>query len=142
MKGGIPCLLLNSHKLCHKLSQDHFAPHGFKGLYASQFRWEESSSIRGRCLSNFFCLLNLNLHCFALLLVVSDHLLLSFYSFQSLAEVQSRALLVFVAYLLKLLSDSAGCTEVGDMAYFPDVKKLTLALCYNFAGQKPWLQLA
>lgn len=83
-----------------------------------------------------------NLHGFDLFLVVSDHLLLSFYFFQSLAELQSRALLFFVTYLLKLLSETTRFTSVGDMAYFPDVKKLTLALCYNFAGQKQWLQLA
>lgn len=28
------------------------------------------------------------------------------------------------------------------MAYFPDVKKLTVVLCYNFAGKKQWLRLA
>lgn len=109
---------------------------------ASQFRWEESSSIHRRCPSNFFFLVNPNLFCFALLLAVSDHLLFSFYSFEPLAELQSRALLFFVACLLKLLSDSTRFTLVGDMAYFPDVKKLTLALCYNFAGQNQWLQLA
>jgi len=112
-----PCDLTRESQTVPQSTRPGFVPRACNGLDASQLRGKISYNIWRKRPSKHLALLEPNTDSFAFLLVDSAYLLSRFYPFKSLAELQKRALLLFVAHLLKLLSDSKLLTLVEEMAY-------------------------